>query len=302
MKVFNKTASLVLMVLMLCALFAGCSKDAGTSTIESTDNEGKILVTVTDKSTKKPVVDAKIVIVGMESTYKTGQDGKSPAINLTVNRDFYKKYGSELAQKAPSGCVTVLVSKDGYKDYLVFNKAVYPGYSSNNLNVEMTKLSGKDNEKYTVDYQYPHELWLQELVQYCGSIKDEETGSGENKITINVKDQNSKALQDAYVSIPELGIKAKTDKTGNVVLNAAVSLNTLSIYPVKRDLSEYTIVVTKDDYVPSIIFNATSQEGKDTALNVNLKSSKAKDAGKYTLSCSPYEKDWVDKLISNYEE
>lgn len=302
MKLFNKIVSLVVMVAMLCIVFAGCSEDTSSNTVQNTVEEGKLLVTVVDKATKAPISDAKVIIVGIDNSYKTDEKGKSPVISLKVNKDVYKRYGDDLVKKSPSGSSTVLISKEGYKDYLMFNKAIYPGYSANNLNVQMTKLSDSDKDKYVVDYQYPHELWLEELLNYCSNIKDEGTGSGDCSLTVSIKDQNSKAVQDALVMIPELNIKAKTDKSGNAALSLPSTVDTATVYPVQRNLSEYTVVVTKEDYVPSITFNATTGTGQEGSLSISLKSSKAKDAGKYSISYNPYEQEWIEKLINNYNE
>lgn len=302
MKLFNKIVSLVVMAAALCFIFAGCSNDTTSSAVQNTAEEGKLQVTVVDKSTKAPISDAKVIIVGIDNSYKTDEKGKSPVISLEVNKDVYKKYGDALAKKAPSGSSTVLISKEGYKDYIIFNKAIYPGYSANNLNVQMTKLNVSDKDKYTIDYQYPHELWLEELLNFCGNIKDEGTGSGECSLKVSIKDQNATSVQDAVVSIPELNIKTKTDKSGNAAFVLPSTVDTATNYPVKRELSEYTVVVTKDGYVPSIAFNATTSTSSGNSMSITLKSSKAKDAGKYSVSYNPYEREWIEKLINSYNE
>lgn len=302
MKILKKITSVLVLIVMLCAMLSGCADQTSSSKVQNTVEEGKLSISVVDKATNKPVSDAKITIIGIEDSYKTDENGKSPEITMKVNKDMYKKYGEELAKKTPSGCVTIIVSKEGYKDYLLFNKAVYPGYAANTLNIQLIKPTSNDTEKYVVDYQYPHELWVQELIQYCSKIKDDSAGSGENKLTVNVKDQNSKAVQDAVVVIPELNIKTKTDKTGKAALNPPDAIDTMNIYPVKRELSEYTLVVSKEGFAKSIMFNVTVGAGKDSKVDITLKAPKTKETDEYSASFFPYEKDWIDKIVGNYKK
>jgi hypothetical protein len=291
----------MVVVLMLGALMAGCAEETSSNVVQNSIEEGKLSITVTDKTTKKPVSDAQIFIVGVESSYKTDEQGKSPDIALKVNKDIFKRYGAELAKKAPAGCATIIVVKEGYKDQVVFNKAIYPGYSANRLNIQLSTPAKDDTDKFAVDYQYPHEQWIQELLQYCSTIKDGEAGNGENKLTITIKDQKSKAVQDAVVIIPEYNIKATTDKSGKVELNPPAAVDTLNAYPVQRDISEYTVIVSKEGYASSVVFNVTAGGEKDSSLDITLKLAKDKTAREYSATYNPYEKEWVEKIIDNYK-
>jgi len=166
------------------------------------------------------------------------------------------------------------------------------------MNIQMVSLAKNDKELYVVDNQYPHDMWIQELISYCNSIKEEKIGTGENSLTVNIKDQNSKAVEGAAVVIPELGINVKTDKSGKAVLKPPAAIDIMNIYPVKRQASEYTIVVTKESYTTAVVFNVTVND--DKAESIVLKPSKNKDD--YSISSRPYEKDWIEKVISNYKE
>lgn len=301
MKIFSKIASIFAAVLMFGALIAGCAEETSGNVEQNSIEEGKLSITVVDKTTKKPVSDAQIFIVGVDNSYKTDEQGKSPDISLKVNKDIFKKYGAELTKKAPAGCATIIVLKEGYKDQVVFNKAIYPGYSANLLNIQLTKLKEDDKDKFSADYQYPHEQWVQELIAYCSTIKDGETGNGDNKLAITVKDDKSKAVQDAVVVVPEFDIKATTDKSGKVELSPPTAVDTLNAYPVQRDLSEYTLVVSKEGYESSVVFNVTAGDGKDSSIDITLKPSKDKNAQGYNATYYPYEKEWVEKVIDNYK-
>lgn len=298
MRIFPRIIAITATVIAIGILLSGCSQNTSSNIQIDNNEEGKLAITVVDKVTKKPVNDAKIVIIGMENSYKTDEKGKTPEITLEINKDTFKKYGSELLKKTPSGFATILITKEGYKDYLVFNKAIYPGYSANSMNIQMVSLAKNDKEMYVVDSLYPHDMWIQDLILYCSSIKEEKIGTGENSLTVNIKDQNSKAVEGAAVVIPELGINVKTDKSGVAILKPTAVIDIMSIYPVKRQASEYTIVVSKESYTTAIVFNVTVNDGK--AENIVLKPSKNKND--YTISTKPYEKDWIEKIISNCKE
>lgn len=287
----------------MCMSFTGCAKKTSTDVKDDEIIEqGKLLITVTDKATKKPVTDAKIVIAGLEDNYSTNDKGQSPEISLKVNKDIYKKYGAQLYKKAAAGSATIVVSKEGFKDYIMFNKPVYPGYSANNVNIQMEKSAKTGNENYVADIQYPHELWIQELVEYCKGIKEEKNGSGEYSISVNVKDSSSKPVADAFIAIPELGIKVLSDKDGKAMLKPAAVLEMSDVYPVKRQLNEYTVIVGKDGYITSVIFNVTAKEGKEGKVSAVLKTSKGQQPEEYSVSCQPYDQDWVVKVIGGLKD
>jgi len=291
----------VLTLILSISLF-GCSKKTNSDVQITSDNlEGKIVVTIVDKSTKKPISDVKIIIMGNNDTYKTDDKGLSPDISLKISKNAYKKYGENLTRKAPAGVVTVLALKEGYKDYVIFNKSVYPGYASNRLNIELSKLAKSDKQKFTVDVEQPHEMWIQELISYCESVKDEKSGTGENKLTINVKDQKSKAIEGASVVIPELGIKGITDKAGNVALKPELGKEVTESYPVKKDFQEYTVVVMKEGYMHGVRFDAAVYNGKDNSVSIKLKPVSSTGAKGFVSESQPFDSIWVQKLIDNYK-
>jgi hypothetical protein len=285
---------------MLLSL-AGCTKKTNSDNGIVVENEkGKLLLKVVDKTTKKPLANAKIRILGITDTYKTDDKGLSPVINIYINRDYFKRYGEDLQKKAPSGTVTVIVSMDGYKEYISFNKPIYPGYTANNMTVEMTKPAKSDKQNYFAEACLPHEAWVQELVTYCASIKDINAGKGLNRVTVSVKNNNTKSIEGVMVFIPELGIKGMTDKNGKCVLNLDNFRDDRAIYPVKRQFSDYTIIAMKQDYATNVIFNAAVEDGKESLVSIKLSTSKSQDD--ITISHRPYEKEWIEKLITSYKE
>lgn len=305
MRIVHKIILLSTITIILAIMFCGCTKKTNSDvqiTNTDEDTEGRIVVTVVDKDTKKPVSDAKITIIGVDNTYKTDDKGLSPDITLKINKDIYRKYGGELWKKAPSGSVTVLVSKDDYKDYVMFNKAIYPGYSSNRLNVAMEKLSKKDKQKFVTDIEQPHEVWIQELLEYCSDMKEEKEGNGEGKVTIDIKDNNSKPVDGVTIIIPELGIKGITDKTGKVVLKPGLDKEVFDVYPVKKDYMEYTIVALKEGYTPDILLNAAIHKEKDNNISFKLKASKGQGQNEFVVKLQPFDSAWVQKLIDNYKK
>lgn len=303
MKLFYKAIALMIILSAIFMSLTGCTKKASTN-VEDDEiiEEGKLLITVTDKAAKKPIADAKIVIAGIDNFYKTDEKGHSPVITMEVNKDIYKKYGAQLLKKAPSGTATIIVTKEGYKDYILFDKPIYPGQSANNVNIQMVKPDKNDSEKYVADNQRPHDLWIQELVAYCNSIKEEKEGSGEYKITVSVKDSKSKPVEGAFIVIPELGIRVLSDKEGKGILKPTAVTDMLDIYPVKKPLYDYTVVVGKEGLVPSVIFNVAAGEGKEGSVNVVLKTPKSDQTDECTIVSQPYDKEWVSKVIGSFKE
>lgn len=297
MRIVPKKVALLFFVIVFAVMWSGCTKKTSSNLQTTTENlDGKLVVTVYDKTTKKPITDAKIIVGGVANTYKTNEKGESPDITIKVNKDFYKRFGESLLRKAPSGSATILITKDGYKDYVLFNKAIYQGRAANTLKIEMTKLLKTDKQKYVDSIDYPHKEWVKELVDYCKNIKDEKAGSGQNMLNVVVKDQSSKAVDGAYVIIPELSLKVKTDKNGKGVLNPEDSKDVVSLYPVNKDISEYTVVVIKDGYTPIIMFN--TQASKDKSLNITLKPDKDSTGNEFTISSQPNQQEWVEKVIN----
>lgn len=288
------------MGLALVVLWSGCAKKQSTQVKAAEDLKGKLVVTVVDKSTGKPISNAKIIISGVDDTYSTNEKGMSDEIEMRVNKDFYKKYGDSLTQKAPSGSATILITKDGYKDYIIFNKAIYSGRADNTMKIEMVKLLKSDKQKYVWCMECPHEVWVEELVDYCKNIKNQNAGSGQNKLTVAVKGQGSKAIDGASVIIPEMGIKVVTDKNGKATLKPEDSKDVMSLYPVVRESSKYTVVVIKNGYIIPVIFNTSP--GGDKTLNVTLK--KATDAAitEVSASCQRDDDSWVEKVISSMKQ
>ena len=302
MKIVHKRASLLIIMLVFLITLFGCTKKTSSNiVVENVNPDGKLTITVMDQSTKKPVSDAKIVIVGADNTYNTNDKGVSPEISLKINKDIYKKYGDTLLKTAPSGSATIIVFKEGYKDYVYFNKSIYPGNSSNNLKIEISKPVKNDSQKYVANIESPHDLWVQELIQYCKNVNQENQGIGENKVNINVKDSSSKAVEGASIIIPELGIKTVTDKNGKCTVKLDTLKVEIIVYPVKRQFSDVTIVTLKEGYLPAISFNTSINKDKENNINIALKPGSPDKSG-YIVKVEPYEKEWVENLIGNYKK
>lgn len=289
---------------LLTVLCGGCAKGKGSAEAESTVeiDEGRIAVTVVDKKTQKPIAEARIIIAGSENIYKTDSKGKSPEITLKVNKDRYKRYREELYRKAPSGTVTVLVTKEGYKDYVVFNMSVYPGYAANTLEVGMVKGNDGDRTGYVKEYGKPDEIWTEDLISYCAKMKDEKPGNGTNRVAVSVKDESGKALKDVSVVIPELNLRVVTDKSGSCRLNPDVLNDQPASLPVLRESSEYTVVASKDGYIPSVMFNVEVEGGKERSLKVVLKEAKPAESDTQSVTFQPYESEWIEKAITTMKQ
>ncbi|KPU43987.1 hypothetical protein OXPF_21520 [Oxobacter pfennigii] len=304
MRITLKTILVLILTGVLTFSLFGCKdKTSSTSTSAEVAEEevlGKLMVSITDKDKKSPISDAKIYIVGIENIYNTDASGRSPEISIKINKDMYKKYGGDLWQKAPSGSIALLVSKEGYKDYLVFNKAIYPGYAANTLKIQLSKTDKNSKSKFDVVVNNPHDVWVEELVAYCKTIQENKEGIGDCTASITINDSKSKAIEGATVVVPELGLKGITDKSGKISLKLNSDKDVYDIYPVKKDYMEYTVVAMKDGYVSGILFNAKVYKDKENNINIALTSAKAEDKASFEVVNQAPDDTWIKLLIDNY--
>ncbi len=302
----RKWVYLYLILLIFIILISGCTKKTvKTDADKQVTPKGKLVVTVIDKESKKPVDSAGITILGNDGFYKTDEKGRSPIINVDINKDIYKKYGEVLTKKASSGSCSILVTKEGYKDFIYFNKAVYQGEASNTLKIEMANVNTKSQEKNDMDYttfiEAPHSLWVQDLIMKCQDIKDVNQGKGQNQILINILDEKAKPIEGAFAVIPEQDLKVKSDKEGKCALKPDLSKAMNNMYTVKKEKGEVTIIVLKEGYVPFVLLDKPVEMGKDASIDIKLKPSKNKDREDYLMNIEPYDGEWVKKIIEAYK-
>lgn len=302
MKIVPKKLIVVSLALIFSVVLFGCTKKTNSLQVKNEVQEGKLVVKVLDKSTKKPIADANIIVMESNGSYKTDEKGLSPEIAISINKDSYKKYGDDLLRKAPSGDVTIMITKDGYKDYVIFNKTLYPGAAPNSMDVQMVKLAKNDKEKYVTDIQTPNESWVEELIAYCKGIKDENLGTGNNKLALTISGRNSKPAEGAMVYIPELNLMGKTDAKGKVEFKITPNQLIVDKYAVKKNYQEYTIVTIKDGYTDNISFNVPVHEGKDNNLNISIKPSDSSKGSGLVMKYEPIDKEWIEKLIQSYKK
>jgi len=293
-------------VITACMPISSCKKEEGIQTqIADEKLDGMLLVRVVDSSSKEPIDDAEIVVMDVDSIYKTNDIGFSPEIALEVNKSMYKRYGDELYEKVPSGCANVLITKEGYKDYLVLNKAIYPGSGPNFLQVEMIKHSEGDSKDYLVEQEGPHEVWIGELIDHCSKLAEGNTGDGDTEVTVNVLDGKSAPIEGAQVVIPELNIKATTDKAGKCVLNPVIIDNEGNV--AQEEMLEsgegvFTLVVIKEDFTPFVLFNVAMKNIIDNRIQVTLNQKTGEGEGDCVVSHYPLEEEWVEKVITSFKE
>lgn len=303
----RKWVYLNLILLIFIIFICGCTKKTvKTDADKHVTPRGKLVVTVIDKESKKPIDSAGIIILGNDGFYKTDEKGRSPIINVNVNKDIYKKYGEVLTKKAPSGACSILVTKEGYNDFVYFNKAIYPGEASNTLKIEMVNVNTKSQEKKDMDFiafiEAPHSLWVQDLIKKCQDIKDENQGKGQNQILINILDEKGKPIEGAFAIIPEQDLKVKSDKEGKCVLKPDLSKSIDNMYTVKKEKCEVTIIVLKEGYAPFVLLDKPIEMGKDASIDIKLMPSKNKNREEYLMNIEPYDGEWVKKLIGVYKK
>lgn len=142
-------------------IFAGCSNTKNT--LDSI--EGKLQVAVIDRM-QNPIKDAQVIFVSNNKYIGkavTDVQGKTSEILLNAQLDPLVK---EIMDKdLQRGVVNIIVSKDGYRDVVVFESWVY----ENAISTQIVKLNsivqGERNEPeyYVIE---PHRLEVIRYVEY----------------------------------------------------------------------------------------------------------------------------------------
>lgn len=119
----------------------------------------KIRLNICDISDNKPVGGACVYIAETGKYFDTDNSGNTPVIEVPIMSD--SRYDNIC--KRSFGDITVLVYKDGYIDYALFNLNVRENEERLNLKIYMYK-KGTSNQDHITIVETPDNHWIQSLI------------------------------------------------------------------------------------------------------------------------------------------
>ncbi|MCX7884832.1 MAG: hypothetical protein N2448_07380, partial [Caloramator sp.] len=151
---------LILAVMMLIFNQGCLKKSNSTNVITEMPQKQKMIVVVLDKQTKSPIKDAKVYIIGDDTVYTTDDMGKTPEIDVELNKDYFSKYTDEVANRMNCGLVNIVVVKEGYAKHFEADYNLYPGNSTSVAKIQLSK-----NKKVTTNCNLPDVNYIENIVK-----------------------------------------------------------------------------------------------------------------------------------------
>lgn len=132
--------------------------------IESGSNPryyGFIQPQVVDGFSEEPIEGATVVIPEISQRFETAKDGCTAMIQVPIEED---QHFESIAPK-PWGEITIIVYKEEYIDYVLFNTHVWESQTRKGPKIMLfPKAEGDKNEPFAV-VEGPHRIWVKELVE-----------------------------------------------------------------------------------------------------------------------------------------
>lgn len=285
----------VFIILTFLISMTGClKKTTSTNVVNKMPENQKMVVIVLDKQNNAPIKDAKVYIVGDNTVYTTDDLGKTPEINVEINKDYFLRYADEVVNKMNSGLVNIVVMKEGYAKHLEVDYNLYPGNSTSVAKIQLSK-----NKKTTVNCNLPDVSYIENIVKYYENFEGEGIRT-ENmiKYKITVTDDSNRPIEGVKIVIPEAKLSAKTNKKGNVEINVPFDNFNRINYPVVKDYGEVTILAYKDGYSSKVVLRAQiNSDNKNNSINLKLKKS---DKRNFNYEIVQPKETWIEKILSSY--
>lgn len=290
-------------IITLCLLLAivfstsGCLKKAELTNVDrEANNTHKIIVVVVDKETKAPIKDARVYILGHSDTYTTDNMGKTPELDVELNKEYFAKYTDEMAGRMRSGFVNVGINAKGYSKHLETDYSVYPGDSISIVRVELTK-----GKSYTANSNSPDISYIGNLIKAYEKFESIEIKSENTiKYKVSVLDDKNKPIEGARVVIPEANGVNITDNKGNCEFNIPyIEANNIT-YPVNKGYGEITVLIYKEGYLSKAILRAQTRTN-DKSNSIGIKIKKSNKPGVECEVVKPAE-EWVKGVLDSIKE
>ena len=127
--------------------------------VTDSEKEGHISPLVKDGDTGEPVAGAVIVLPESGQQFTTDSSGKIGEVAVPIARD--TRYDALVAQ--PWGEATLLVYKDGYAPYALFDYMILPGETREGPEIYLFKSS--DSTPYSL-VEGPNRTWVEALLDH----------------------------------------------------------------------------------------------------------------------------------------
>lgn len=290
----HKIISISLIILLILFSTSGCMKKTSETNVDmGAANTHKAIVVVVDKETKAPVKEAKVYVLGQSVTYTTDDMGKTPELDIELNKEYFNKYSQEITSRMRSGFVNVAVIASGYSKHLENDYSIFPGSSISIVKIEITK-----GKSYTSNSNAPEISYVENLIKTYETYESKETKS-ENmvKYKISVVDDKNKPIEGARIVIPEANGVNNTDKKGICEINIPYIEESNILYPVKKGYGEITVLAYKEGYLSKAVI----REHVSTNEKTNTKTIKMKKAKNYGVECEVIkpEEEWVKGILDS---
>ncbi|QCX32208.1 carboxypeptidase regulatory-like domain-containing protein [Caloramator sp. E03] len=281
-------------IIALVIVTVGClKKSSSTNVVTEIPGKQKMIVVVLDKQTNAPIKDAKVYIVGDNTVYTTDDMGKTPEIDVEINKDYFSKYTDEVANRMNCGLVNIVAVKEGYGKHLEVDYNLYPGNSTSVAKIQLSK-----NKKATTNCNLPDVNYIENIIKAYERFEGEGIKT-ENmiKYKITVTDESSKPIEGVKIVIPEAKLSSSTNKKGIVEVDVPFDNSSRINYPVLKDYGEVTVIAYKDGYATKVVLRAQINNDKNNTINLKLKKSDGKN---YNYEIVQPKDSWIEKLLSSY--
>lgn len=149
-------------ILSICLLCYNAGKNSFVKqTSALLKQSGKIMVTVLEESTLKPIDNATVCIIETRHYENTNKHGKTNYISVPIlpNTNF------NMTNQREYGELTILVYKSGYSDYLSFYNMISPGFTNVGIVIKLKPIINKEDTFPTIDVKYPDTSWCEKLIK-----------------------------------------------------------------------------------------------------------------------------------------
>ncbi len=151
----------VIVLLILNIFFALMLAPNNTSIVAANDRFGKIVITVLEKGTNKPIDNAKICLIETHEYFSTNKNGLSDTLQVPILRN--ENFDNSL--KRTWGDITLLVYKPGYSDHISFYEQVPVNQTRLGVVIYLSPIYSETDTAPTITTNTPDKTWINELIK-----------------------------------------------------------------------------------------------------------------------------------------
>lgn len=287
----------ILSAALILLLFASsCSKDNSLNgDNQKQTGTHKIIVNVCDKETDTPLEGAEVYVVGDENSYTTDSIGNTKEITVKVDKAYFDNYTDQVVKNTGNGFLDIVVSKEGYAKHIELDYNIYPGDFPSVVTIKMERT---DKEMFSLKQNYPDIDYVEKVMAaYEGMESSEAATQGDAEFVVSVKDSSNKAIANAHIVIPEMGISAYTGQDGTYTFKASSAVKKDN-YPVEKTYNEITVLTYMEGYNSKAVFRVpVSSEGEANSINITLNKSEEAKVEEETIVPDT---EWIESMVNYY--